>query len=346
VINMAQAHYIKNLYENEEKSLREISRITELSFQTVQKYAYQSNWNAEHLPNMDPERYPVLGKHIATIDDWLEEDKRQPRKQRHTITRIYHRLQKEFGFEGCYSSVKRYVRKKKYLMHESVTGYLPLSQPMGYAQVDFGEFKYYDGLGRDNIAYALTISAPFSNMAFTQVFKSQNQECLLEGMKHIFHYMGGVPIRIKADNMTTAVAHVLKGTERTLSDGFARFKLHYRFGADFCNPASGNEKGNVENKVGYSRRNFFVPVPTIENFEEYNKKLWGLCEEDAERDHYKIGVPIKDLWEQERKCLLALPENEYLVFRYESARISNYGYVTVDTNKYGVFLSLRVKRHS
>jgi len=136
--------------------------------------------------------------------------------------------------------------------------------------------------------------------------------------------------------MTTAVAHVLKGTERTLSNGFARFKLHYRFGADFCNPASGNEKGNVENKVGYSRRNFFVPVPTIENFEEYNKKLWVLCEEDAERDHYKIGVPIKDLWEQERKCLLALPENEYLVFRYESARISNYGYVTVDTNKYGV----------
>ena len=343
---MAKAQCIKNLYQNGEKALRGISRITELSFQTVQKYAYQSNWNAEHLPNMDPERYPVLGKHIATIDDWLEEDKRQPRKQRHTITRIYHRLQKEFGFEGCYSSVKRYVRKKKYLMHESVTGYLPLSQPMGYAQVDFGEFKYYDGLGRDNIAYALTISAPFSNMAFTQVFKSQNQECLLEGMKHIFHYMGGVPIRIKADNMTTAVAHVLKGTERTLSDGFARFKLHYRFGADFCNPASGNEKGNVENKVGYSRRNFFVPVPTIENFEEYNKKLWGLCEEDAERDHYKIGVPIKDLWEQERKCLLALPENEYLVFRYESARISNYGYVTVDTNKYGVFLSLRVKRHS
>jgi transposase len=333
---MAQAQYIKHLYENEEKSLREIARITELSFQTVQKYAFQSNWNENHLPNTEPERYPALGKYIPIIDDWLEEDTRQPRKQRHTMTRIYHRLQKEWGFEGCYSSVKRYVRKKKYLMKEVAAGHLPISQPMGQAQVDFGEFKYYDGLGQDHTAHALTISFPFSNMAFTQVFKSQNQECLLEGMERIFVHTGGVPVRIRADNMTTAVAHVLKGTERELSDGFSRFMLHYRFAADFCNPASGNEKGNVENKVGYSRRNFFVPVPTIENFEEYNQQLWKLCEEDGEREHYKRGVPIKELWEQERKRLLALPEHEYIVFRYESARISNYGYVTVDTNKYGL----------
>lgn len=336
MIDMTQTQCIKHLYENEDKSLREIARIMELSFQTVKKYAYQSNWNVAHLPNTAPANHPILGQYIATIDAWLTEDMGQPRKQRHTTTRIFHRLQKECGFAGSYSSVKRYVRKKKYLLRSSSAGYLPLAHLMGHSQVDFGEFKYYDGLGRDGIAYALTISFPFSNMAFTQVFKSQNQECLLEGMKRIFCHIGGVPIRIRADNMTTAVAQVLKGTERKLTDGFTRFMLHYRFGADFCNPASGNEKGNVENKVGYSRRNFFVPVPTIENFEDFNQQLWKLCEEDAARDHYTRGVPIKDLWEQERQVLLPLPEHEYDVFRYESARISKYGYVTVDTNKYGL----------
>lgn len=336
MIKMAQVKYIKHLYENEDKSLREISQITDLSFQTVQKYAYQSDWNVEQLPNTAPKDYPALGQYIPTVNKWLEEDTRQPRKQRHTATRIFNRLQKECGFTGSYSSVKEYVRKKKYVMKSQAAGYLPLSHPMAQAEIDFGKFKYYDGLGQDGEAYALTISFSYSNMAFTQVFTSQNQECLLEGMKRIFSHINGVPVRIRADNMTTAVVQILEGAERKLSDGFERFMLHHRFEADFCNPASGNEKGNVENKVGYSRRNFFVPVPTIENFEKFNQELWQLCEEDGERNHYKHNVPIKDLWEEERKHLLALPEHEYQVFRYESTRINKYGFVTVDTNKYGV----------
>ncbi len=92
-------------------------------------------------------------------------------------------------------------------------------------------------------------------------------------MKRIFEYIVGVPQHIKFDNMSTAVAKVLECTERTLTEGVSRFMLHYRFQADFCNPASGNEKGNVENKVGYSRRNAFVPVPRINSFDEFNKQL-------------------------------------------------------------------------
>ena len=72
-------------------------------------------------------------------------------------------------------------------------------------------------------------------------------------MKRIFEYIGGIPIRLRFDNMTTAVAQVLKDGERVLTDGFTRFMLHCIFRADFCNPASGNEKGNVEKKVGYSQ---------------------------------------------------------------------------------------------
>ena len=77
-------------------------------------------------------------------------------------------------------------------------------------------------------------------------------------MKRIFEYIGGIPIRLRFDNMTTAVAQVLKDGERVLTDGFTRFMLHCIFRADFCNPASGNEK-----KVGYSRRNASASVPSL-----------------------------------------------------------------------------------
>lgn len=82
-------------------------------------------------------------------------------------------------------------------------------------------------------------------------------------MKRIFEYIGGIPIRLRFDNMTTAVAQVLKDGERVLTDGFTRFMLHCIFRADFCNPASGNEEGNVEKKVGYSRRNASASVPSL-----------------------------------------------------------------------------------
>jgi hypothetical protein len=168
------------------------------------------------------------------------------------------------------------------------------------------------------------------------VFPAQNQECLLEGLKRIFYHIGGVPIRLRCDNMTTAVAQILEGSERILSDGFSRFKLQHRFMADFCNPASGHEKGNVENKVGYDRRNLLVPVPTISDFSTFNEELFIRCDADHEREHYRHKTLIRELWTEEKGKLLTLPEYEYEVFRYESLRVNKYGFVFVDTNKYGI----------
>jgi len=113
---------------------------------------------------------------------------------------------------------------------------------MANAQIDFGEFLRYDAEGNEYKTYELVMSFPYSDKAYAQVFPSQNQECLLTGMRRIFEYIGGVPARIRFDNMSTAVAQILDGTERRLTEGFTRFMLHYRFQADFCNPASGNEK--------------------------------------------------------------------------------------------------------
>lgn len=343
---MAEQQYIKFLYEKEGLSLRKICKLTGYSFETVQKYAYKDDWNEDRQPNTEPGRHPVLGPYIPVIDEWLEADLKAPRKQRHTIKRIYDRLCKEHGYTGSYGAVKDYVNRKRPLLKKSYAeaGTLPLAHATGSGQVDFGEFRYLDESGQEHIAYALTISFPYSNMGFTQAFPSQNQECLLEGMKRIFEHIGGVPPVLRFDNMSTAVARMKPGHDRDLTEGFSRFMLHYRFQAEFCNPASGNEKGNVENKVGYSRRNAFVPVPTITSFEEYNQGLWKWCGEDADREHYKRKVPIAELWKEDQHCLLNLPENPFQVFRYLTCSVRKDGFVTFETNRYGLSPELGEKK--
>jgi transcriptional regulator with XRE-family HTH domain len=79
---MPQVEYIKDLYENEGLSLREIAKRTHTDFRTVQKYAHRNNWNPPVELKMQPEEYPVLGEYIPTINEWLEQDEREPRKQR------------------------------------------------------------------------------------------------------------------------------------------------------------------------------------------------------------------------------------------------------------------------
>lgn len=335
MIKMAEQMYIKKLYEDG-VSKSEIQRRTKLNYRTVSKYAEKEDWNNDKIPNVEPNNYPVLGEFIPLIDEWLEGDAKVPRKQRHTAKRIYDRLREEAGYKGGYSSVKRYVKKKRLILRQGSIGFLPLSHPMAYAQVDFGEFQRCDANGTQYKAYELVMSFPYSDKAYVQVFPSQNQECLLTGMKRIFEYIGGVPIRIRFDNMSTAVAQVLEGTERKLTEGFSRFMLHYRFQADFCNPASGNEKGNVENKVGYIRRNALVPIPTIISFDDFNKALFDWCEKDAERPHYQRKITIQSLWEEEKIKLLTLPKVPYNVFRYETLKVSKTGFVSIDTNKYGL----------
>ena len=335
MLRMPQVEYIKDLYENERMSLRSIARRTKHHFTTVQKYAYQTNWN-QSVQQMRQREFPVVQDFIPIIDEWLEQDEKEPRKQRHTITKVFNRLRDEHGYEGSYNSVKRYYNYKKEEMKKYRESYLPLAHPAGHAQVDFGAFKYYDGLEIGHEGHALVVSFPHSNTGWMQVFPSENQECLLTGLKKIFNHIGGVPIRLRCDNMTTAVAQVLKGAERVISDGFYRFMLHHRFGADFCNPAKGNEKGNVENKVGYTRRNMLVPVPVIVDFDAFNQELLLRCDADHERDHYLHGVPLKELWEEDRCVLLTLPEHEYEVFRYESLSVTKDGFILVDTGKYGL----------
>ena len=172
---MAQKEYIKYLYEEEEKSLLEITRQTGLNYRTVRKYARQEDWRPEGKPGRDPGSHPVLGEYIPVIDKWLEADRLVPRKQRHTIMRVYRRLQEEYGFAGGYATVRDYVHKKKAEMRLSAEGYLPLAQPKGHAQGDFGMFRYKDGKGKEQNGYFFVLSFPSSNKGYPQAFPARTR---------------------------------------------------------------------------------------------------------------------------------------------------------------------------
>lgn len=168
---MAEKMYIKQLYEDG-VSKSEIQRRTKVSYRTVCKYADMEDWNDDKLLNMEPDNYPVLGEYIPLINEWLEGDATAPRKQRHTAKRIYDRLRAEAGYTGGYSSVKRYVRKKRFVLRQGLVGCLPLAHPMAHAQVDFGEFLRCDADGNEHKAYELVMSFPYSDKAYAQVFPS------------------------------------------------------------------------------------------------------------------------------------------------------------------------------
>jgi hypothetical protein len=115
-----------------------------------------------------------------------------------------------------------------------------------------------------------------------------------------------------------------------MSELFLRFKCHYGFSVSFCNPASGNEKGNVENKVGDIRRNFFVPMPDVGELSAWNEELLVRCEEDFDRPHYKKPGTIGELFAADRKALAPLPEKAFNAERFEKVRTDGYGKFCLD----------------
>ncbi|WP_284679390.1 IS21 family transposase [Aceticella autotrophica] len=265
---------------------------------------------------------------------WLEEDKTAPVKQRHTAKKIYFRLKEEHAelLNVGYRTIAYYVAKRKKEVYKDEEGYIPLEHPKGEAQVDFGQAIFYEK-GKRIEGHYLNMTFPYSNGGYTLLFKGENQECLLEGMKRIFEYIEHVPYKIWFDNLSAAVI-MGKNKERKLVEQFEKFALHYGFEANFCNPNSGHEKGNVENKVGYHRRNLFVPIPHFENIDEYNKELLKLSDIDMKREHYKKGELIENLLEEEKEFMFKLPEKEFEVCRIKTVITDKYGKAEYETNLY------------
>ncbi len=327
MLTMAQIHSIRKMFFEEGKNISQIARETGFDRKTIRLYINKNDWNKKPvLEQLPKQNCPKLNPYKEIIDEWLLADKKARRKQRHTAKRVYDRLVEEYdgSFDCSYRTVAAYVAEKKSEIFKQKEGYLPLEHLQGEAQVDFGDADFYENGALFSGKY-LNLSFPYSNKGYFQLFRGENQECLFEGLIAIFNHIVGVPNRLWFDNTKTIVTKILKGGGRDLTDSFLRFQEHYGFEAAFCNPDAGHEKGSVEGKVGYHRRNMLVPIPEFSSLQVFNEELLAKCDKDALRGHYRYNETISKRFERDKEVLLKLPEVALDVARYCIVKTNGYG---------------------
>ncbi len=339
MLTMAQVEDIREAFFRKGKNITEIAREQNLDRKTVRKHILMEDFNEKQgAVFKEPRLCPKLDSFKPIIDRWLEDDKRAKKKQRHTAKRVYDRLCKESGtkddFNCSYRTVAEYVSWKKKQIYSGVTSSsIPLDHSPGEMQVDFGAVQFIES-GKLIDGHYLNVSFPYSNQGFQQLCYGENAECLLEGLVRIFMHTGGVPTELWFDNLSPVVSKIIRGGGRNITDRFLRFKNHYGFDAVFCNPGKGNEKGSVENKVGYHRRNMLVPIPEFDLLDEFNKKLLFMCDDDGNRGHYRKDGSISRLFEDDKAALRHLPRNEFDLADYKYLKTDKYGKFALDKGRH------------
>src|SRR4051795_4067345 len=231
--------------------------------------AYDIHWDTltKILGHPEPPGYrrtaprprPKLDPFLGVIHQILEDDRKAPKKQRHTARRIFERLRDEHGYQGGLSIVKEAVAAWE---ARSAEVFVPLAHPPGEAQVDFGEAEVIlDGRPTKVALFVMTL--PYSDATFVCAFPRECTEAFLEGHVRAFAFFGGVPRRISYDNLEIAVAEVTGGRSRKRTEAFLRLPSYHLFADHFGRVRRPNEKGHVETLVGYARRSFLVPVPVV-----------------------------------------------------------------------------------
>jgi transposase len=279
-----------------------------------------------------PRNKPKIGPFLPIIHDILKADRKAPRKQRHTAQRIFERLQEEHGYDGCLTIVKDAVRNWKCRQAEV---FVPLSHRRGEAQVDFGEVQVKVN-GQQTKAAFFVMTLPFSDAIFCQVFPRECTETFQEGHKRAFEFFGGVPWRISYDNSKIAVAQIVGSRKRKVTREFLRLESHYLFEHHFCLVRRPNEKGHVENLLGFSRRNFLVPVPETDSLESLNARLAERCRKDLDRQLRGKPATKGELLAEEQEHLLPIPSRQFEARRIETAKADSLSLVRFDNNSYSV----------
>jgi transposase len=282
---------------------------------------------------------PAIEEWVAVIDGWLLADKDAPRKQRHTARRIWQRLVAEHQATCSEVTVSRYVaRRRVELGLETREVSIPQTHLAGAeAEVDFGEF-YATIAGLVVKCWMFVMRLSHSGKAFHVAFATQAQEAFLEGHVLAFAYFGGVPGRIRYDNLKPAVIRVLKGRDRTESERFTALRSHYGFDSFFCRPGldGAHEKGGVEGEIGRFRRRHLVPVPKVASLAELNEVIGAADGVDDGRVITGRPITIGAAFALEAAELMGLPVEPFDCARLLHARVDNRARVSVRQCFYSV----------
>lgn len=317
--------------------IREIMRRMKLARNTVRRIlrsnATEFTYQREETPQ------PVTGPIRDILSEWVKEDLGKKKKQRRTAARIYDILKSEHGYTGSYVGIAKCVQELKAAPDNKASEvYIPLIYSPGEAfQFDWGEVEVYIN-GELTTVQIAVINLCYSRHFYVRAYPCQKQELMLDAHQRAFEYFGGVCKRGIYDNLKTAVKKVLKGRHRNLQERFIQFNSHYLYEPQFCNPARGNEKGQVENLIGYLERNFFIPIPSFSSLEELNSRLISFA---ISRSRSKPHPEFPDkncyeIYEKEKDQLIQLPGYNFECCRVQHSIVSPLSTATFDNNRYSV----------
>jgi transposase len=286
---------------------------------------------------------PSLGPVKGFIDQILMEDQQAPRKQRHTAHRIWNRLRKEKPEHAISEvTVRRYVRQQRQALTRREV-FVPQSyQPGQEGQVDWFEAAARVG-GQMRTLQFFAMRSMFSGGGFHRAYTNATQQAFLEGMEHGFRYFGGVFATLRFDNLTAAVKKILRGRQREETDRIIAFRSHWGFRSEYCNPGRGNEKGGVENELGWYRRNFLVPVPEAADLVSLNEQLVAKCLDSQRHTIEGRSSTVGEAMLLEKPYLSPLAEEGFELEETLFPVVDGKGRVRVKTNWYSAPLGAGVR---
>lgn len=334
MLKVDQYELIRTARRVYKKDISEISRETGHSRNTIKKALRGEPWGYKQRSSQP---YPVLGSHLATIDGWLENDKKSPKKQRHTARRVYNRLALEYGYKGAESTVRKYVREAKVRLGlNGPAAFIPLDPESGVeAEVDWGSATAIIG-GETRRLKFFCMRSKYSGKHFVRFYACERQQAFFDAHIHAFLFFGGIFPLLVYDNLTTAVHKVMKGKNRIEQESYGKFRAYHNFESRFCTPGEGHEKGGVEGLVGFARRNYMVPVPEAASLEALNQQILGECLAYGTHTIDGRSKTVNELFEAEKDSLLESPDIAFSNIQVYDGKADKYATVVVDKNRYSV----------
>jgi transposase len=334
---MALLSVIRRWHFREERSIRDISRVTGLSRNTVRKYLRLDGVEPKFKT---PDRPSKLDPFADRLAAWLKTEANKPRKQKRTLKQLHADLM-SLGYDGSYNRVAAFARewradRQRELQTSGRGTFVPLVFEPGEAfQFDWSEDWAIIGNERTKLQVAHT-KLSYSRAFIVRAYLLQTHEMLFDAHNHAFRVFGGIPRRGIYDNMKTAIDKVGRGKERDVNVRFMAMASHYLFEPEFCNPASGWEKGQVEKNVQDARHRLWQPVPRFPTLEALNDWLESRCRELwAKTAHGQMRGTVADIWAEEARSLMPV-SRQFDGFVEYTKRVTPTCLVHLERNRYSV----------
>jgi transposase len=313
---------IKDLHNNQGLNATQIAGTLSLDPRTVAYWLCQERFR----PRKSAPRTSKLDPFKAQIVQMLE-------KYPYSAAQVLQRL-REQGFAGGYSTVKAYVRTVR---PKRQPAFLKLAfAPGECAQADWGSYGAVRvGHTRRRLSFFVMVLC-YSRLMYVEFTVSQTMEHFLACHQHAFEFFGGVPHSVMVDNLKSAVLKRALGEAPVFNPKYVDFAKHHGFRIVPCNVGKGNEKGRVENGVGYVKKNFLAGLDIVDFSMLAPATTHWLDTVANVRVHGETRTPPVELWQSEKPYLNPLPLHPFDIATVSQVRASRQFRITLDTNRYSV----------